>query len=342
MDLSQIVLVLVSIVFMLTGIVSTWKVTFVSVTSFLVWIMLIGVLKSIFRGFAVFVSALEKIILKIIPFVITSVIFLLGFSNVFVLNHPNPDWIQSNMTNSSSLLILQKSFIDLLGPFVNKYEEEDSSCLAITNATSSNSDAGGQTKPIYFVYGMLMTLVLQNIIIALISNVYTEEQEKSIDIFWKKRLEFVDEVYSFLAFFPSNDKLKKIISCADGWGNDIIGFDRDDFVSLYSSSFREAGWFSPLLLLARILIPTIIVLWFILGLLSLGVLWPKWMSRYVFEGKFEENKKNESFETNERNVKSLEEKAESNSAALENLEKKMEKKMDKMMAIMMELSVTNK
>jgi hypothetical protein len=119
----------------------------------------------------------------------------------------------------------------------------------------------GPLSYLAMIFAFTMGIILMNMVIAVISNKYTEVEAKSEIAFWESRLRYIVEVESMKNF-------KSIVSWKDvKWYKDVGKF-----------GFR----FVLTCLYAVIVAP--------LGLLTGGYLWPRPVKEYIFWGEMHEPK----------------------------------------------------
>jgi len=156
-----------------------------------VWLCLIGVLKTMNYRIGIFVNALIEILRELIPFGIVTLLLLLGFANLFhVATRDIPSTTLSGnstlsceVTNFFSYSTIQKWFLKSITMFLS---EEWFPVLEIDDIDD---------KVLFFcvLYGLVIWILILNVLIAKINNVFSEVDRKGRDAFWQDRVSFVAE-----------------------------------------------------------------------------------------------------------------------------------------------------
>jgi len=266
-------------------------------TTALVWINALFFLRSTFLQFSIFISGLNKIVSDLAPFLGVTFLLLIAFGEMYMAdNLANgrcniEDGVETKFCSFGESLL--STFDFFLGGI----------------SLSENSDSGIMTV-ISIVYGFLVTIVLLNVVIAIVSDSWAIVHEQGKNVFWQYRLIFLTEVKSYEEYLcisaePSwIDGLMKICdTCLDKvcnffwvreyWGSFDSIIDRvttEEYGGLswqFTYDYKRAGWCKK----AHMIIKTIILLaifwffvllWFLWGLASVGLFWPTSIRRAIF------------------------------------------------------------
>jgi len=177
----------------------------------MVWLCLIGVLKSMIYRIGIFVNAFFQIISAIIPFMVVTFLLLGAFANMFqVATHPSDNSLTSPSISLSSSTSLSPSTSTSPTPHTCKenifYDSPKSKWFLKTFAmflsdgwyptyAIDDMDEGIDQYVIALslIFGLIIGILILNIFIAKISNVFSEVDAKGRNIFWQDRLSFVAE-----------------------------------------------------------------------------------------------------------------------------------------------------
>jgi len=174
-----------------------------TLTTGIVWLHLILVLSNLFFEVCVFTVALRNVVLKLFPFFITTLFIVFSFGNMFYIANA----------------IETKGCLDDEGEG-GVYEGwlctlPDSYFTTFTMLLGANWIKFGQpslkvTTLLSMAFAIIIGLILLNILIAEIGNVYTEMRERGRHSFWTNRLSFITEICFALPmrYVPSLIQLK--------------------------------------------------------------------------------------------------------------------------------------
>lgn len=301
LHVAQLVMVALSSVVLYSGNPETNLERFLIIfTVGLLWLMVLGVLRYYFYGIAVFLFTMEQIVLELASFLTVSAFIISGFVH---MNHAaNTTSSYCSDDNEESFCKLGPLYADLYAMFFGVVEVEKIENRPIATTLS-------------YAFGFLIGLLFLNVLIAKISNVFLRVEARGKNVFWVNRSvllkegrdvgKFLASVIKFLAHKTccqnmTCDRLaccKKAFACADGWNTYtmstlILGGTKDVALIVFRKEWGDDV--SPkqraaAFLLRSIFFPLFFLLWFLLGLVSAGLLWPKWMSSQLFFGPEEAN-----------------------------------------------------
>eukprot|EP01083_Nonionella_stella_P145294 454996_1 len=161
-------------------------------------------------------------------------------------------------------------------------------------------------KVLSIAFGLIVGIILLNVVIAIVSESWTKSRVESEKTFWLLRMEFLmlfkfsTEESSVDKFLQGIDDLlseicKPFWPSKDYWGSFDSFFDRmlsDDVGSFQWQITNEIKTTlprkkSPKLIMSTaplllVIFLTIACIWFVIGLLSIGILWPRPIRRFIF------------------------------------------------------------
>jgi len=301
-DVTTIAIVAWCIVKMATNNIDDSFTAITVVAAAMVWFNALAFLRSTFLRFSIFVSGLMTIIQDLVPFLIVSLVLLVGFGEMY-----NIDSLASgecrNPTNDNGMFFCTfgDSLFSTYALFVGGIEMAD---LASTTIM----------KVISIAFGFFVAVILLNVVIAIVSNSWDSVAEEGKEVFWNYRLLFLNDIKNYEEVFSCVDGGD--IQCVEGltgfmdscldrickllwvrseyWGNFDSVLDR-----VISSKYGGLSWqyrydskqetnpVKKLFLTTKAALLVIIVgmsacIWFLVGLVTCGILWPKSMRRVIF------------------------------------------------------------
>eukprot|EP00584_Thalassiosira_punctigera_P026146 CAMPEP_0172577396 /NCGR_PEP_ID=MMETSP1067-20121228/138210_1 /TAXON_ID=265564 ORGANISM="Thalassiosira punctigera, Strain Tpunct2005C2" /NCGR_SAMPLE_ID=MMETSP1067 /ASSEMBLY_ACC=CAM_ASM_000444 /LENGTH=865 /DNA_ID=CAMNT_0013370083 /DNA_START=115 /DNA_END=2712 /DNA_ORIENTATION=+ len=267
----------------------------------LYWIMVLSFLQSIYVGFAVFVGGVIYVVKRLAAFLVSLIIILIMFTQIFwtlfrmseectdgggesytefpVESYNCPaanevDGIYDGCSESVDSCEPQngKPFCQFSTSFLKVFT------MLLGEVDDSFFIKEGWLASVFFaVFMFICVVVLANVLIAIVTDSYSVIQnERAALVFWSNRLDFVAEMDVI-----SNNFSRK------GRGEARGAFDPDDgrmgeywkkFMYLFDDDIDDHGVMSVEFIIYNILrifaAVIIIPLWIIIGLLSMGLLWP--------------------------------------------------------------------
>jgi len=215
-------------------------------------------LKKIFLPFATFVGGIVMVFKTLVPFVVCTALVLLLFAFLYHVekfdryNPLPPDHLQFDN--------LWVSFLSVFQMFVNAQEET--------------------TDFVDVFFGILTTIILLNVVIAIISIEWqlSTEEEKALRVFWEYRLTFIQDVTLSSKFEKSAKKVKKLLML------DLISNRFDQARSERIERFNDPSTKNGIGLYFFFVFQYGIFL--VLGFFSFGYLWPHKIRKDIFGVKF--------------------------------------------------------
>jgi len=167
-----------------------------TVTTGLTWLLFIYVLGDLIPEIAIFVAALRRIIVKLVPFLVTTLLLVFGFAHMFYIaniSHGNcaegaeiledEEITEDNWTCDLSANYFMALSMLLEGAHYFLVENP----IRLTEPTSN--------AIISICFAFLIITILLNILIAIISDVFSEVREKGTEEFWSNRYASMFELH---------------------------------------------------------------------------------------------------------------------------------------------------
>ena len=139
---------------------------------------------------------------KIIPFLCINVVLILMVSHMYLMWSTGQHNLCGNYMNGSNS---QSSGDGWICDLNSSYKETFAMFFSLENEAQSSHSA------ISFINGFIISILMLNILIAVISNYIMMALEKGNNKFWMNRLQFITEcqsffsLFSFLCIFSQND-----------------------------------------------------------------------------------------------------------------------------------------
>jgi ankyrin repeat protein len=161
--------------------------SWICITTGVVWLNLIVVISNLRFEISVFVAAIRKIVVQLIPFLLTTGTIILAFGNMFYIARLVEDRECISPDDESGLLegwfcTVQDSYFTTFTMFLS------------TDWVYFNRPAISLSIVLAYLFALVTGILLMNILIAEISNVYTDMREKGRLAFWSNRLSCVVEI----------------------------------------------------------------------------------------------------------------------------------------------------
>mmetsp|Transcript_49568 Transcript_49568/g.74800 ORF Transcript_49568/g.74800 Transcript_49568/m.74800 type:complete len:262 (-) Transcript_49568:289-1074(-) len=127
-------------------------------------------------------------------------------------------------------------------------------------------------KVIYAIFMFIVVILLTNVLIAIVTDSYNHiKSSKAQQVFWYNKFAFISEVDAGAENLPKNKYYERFTEWSRKTWSDWIDFKNDDEKMEY-------------LLHGLILLVSyfLVLLWLIVGLVSLGLLWPPQVRMFIF------------------------------------------------------------
>ena len=145
------------------------------VTAFLQSLFLLSYLKKTFFPFSKFVSGVVKIMLALVPFLVVNTLALFTFSFMyFVKGHE-----------------FEEQTIDYPMEKVNSFASKTSSFHTVFGRVAGGAE--GTSNSLDYVFGVIIIIILLNVVIAVVSDEWAKAVEEANSSFWSYRLDIVIE-----------------------------------------------------------------------------------------------------------------------------------------------------
>lgn len=154
------------------------------------WLGVLFGLGNVLFALSVFVAALVEIVHRLMPFIFTTGLIIVMFSHIFRMYFFDPnnecttdaDWVSTDGWTSCAIT---DSYLKSLSLFLSsEWDFEEKSGVSIM-----------------FALAIIVGILLLNIVIAVVSNVFTEVTENAERAFWENRISWIAEMNLMLALF---------------------------------------------------------------------------------------------------------------------------------------------
>ena len=273
-------------------------------TTGVLWLSVLKFLKNILMPFAVFCHSLTRIIRDLIPFMSCLVVVLIAFSQSFYSNFQGTEVCQDVDDNDYA-----NDFCSWSDSYLKVYD-----MMQNPDLTDFDSITG---KILYISFTFAIVIALLNVLIGIVCNTYDQLAEKGgHTVFWLNRLVMVNELdglkrnlrYFFCCqfyFSPTKQKERMQVHYIDGydlgggraiWEILMVSFENVNYnfrkrlrivekykeagLQLYLDHRLDSKNDPPVF--ARFVGIQVIPIWFFLGLVTLGLLWPPQVRSWMF------------------------------------------------------------
>jgi len=302
-----------------------------ALTVIFIWLKIAIYLRQTFQTFAVFLGAMIYILRRLTFFVISMAIFLIAFTQLFstekMFTKEYNEVCKLQATNATKC-----GEIDSIQGKIDDFHY----CTfwraflhMLTMLLGEVDDTEFWPEPFILIFFLLfmifMVVILATVLIAVVTDSYKIIQmQRSAIVFWKNRLHFVAQVDAISSGFQ-NENLQKGFCCKrDHYNKGLnagVGSGAtfgNDFWKQVMDLFEDevdTGFMSPdfwiynfmRLITAVFIIPA----WFLLGLLSLGWLWPPQLRQFFWTAPVTKNTEATEEQLRKTQVESLDERVNS-------------------------------
>ncbi|KAL7579887.1 hypothetical protein ACA910_004894 [Epithemia clementina (nom. ined.)] len=287
-------------------------------TQGVLYVDVIVFLKSTYVDFAVFVNGVYYVVQRLLAFLIAVGVILLAFAQMFFFIFKNTDLCREigytvNDDNLNNLLNLgcrfphctfEDSLLKVYTMMMGEIGDEKRYSLGPTSLTA---------QILYVAYAFLVVILLSNVLIAIVTDSYEIIQnDRAAIVFWSNRLDFVAEMDAIV--FGAQ---RRLCCCANknnlapgapihvqetaSGGPDLYGHGDTDRGDGQSSNFMRYGWAQVMQLFDETLyedmdwleawvyncfrifsVLFIIPFWFLMGIVTVGLLWPPQIRELLF------------------------------------------------------------
>ena len=261
----------------------------------ILWVKLLAFLRNMLIDFAVFVGGVFYVVQRLSAFLVSLGVILLAFAQMFYTVFQQSEYclVQPNDFRSREI-ILEETRCDanMMHPYCNYWTSFISVYTMLLGEVSKDDfESSGVATALFVIFMFLVVILLANVLIAIVTDSYKviREQRAAI-VFWTNRLDFVAEMDA-IANGPWKERLKrglgikteqvpastnqKAVFGYETWKQFLGLFEEDMYESVFSFDFA-------ICIVLRALAVIVIPLWFLLGLLTMGLLWPPQLRKQIF------------------------------------------------------------
>ena len=269
----------------------------------ILWVKLLAYLRSTLIDFAVFVRGVFFVVRRLSAFLVCLSVILLAFAQMFTTIFRQSDYCinQPNNELSDAIILAQTkcdagqlaSYCTFCDAFLGVYT------MLLGEVDESPFIDYSVALALFVIFMFLVVILLANVLIAIVTDSYRVIQDqKAAIVFWTNRLDFVAEMDAiangpwtiiFLKIWRCFCKAKSRDEVDEMDEMDMNSFTMKQFWSNIMELYEEEGHEGMLsinflaytflrIFCALILIPC----WLLLGLLTMGYLWPPQIRIYLF------------------------------------------------------------
>lgn len=287
-------------------------------TQGILYVDVIVFLKSTYVDFAVFVNGVYYVVQRLLAFLIAVGVILLAFAQMFFFIYKNTSLCtgaesSSNCTDAESTsncadcrfphCTFEDSLLKVYTMMMGEIGDEKRYSFGPTSLTA---------QILYVAYAFLVVILLSNVLIAIVTDSYEIIQnDRAAIVFWSNRLDFVAEMDAIvygaqrrLFCFSNKNNLApgapmNVRETATG-APDVVGIDSDrgdgqslkymryawaQVMQLFDESLYEdvdwvEAWVYNVFRIFSVLF--IIPFWFLMGVVTVGLLWPPQIREALF------------------------------------------------------------
>jgi len=263
-------------------------------------------LRNVYIDFAIFSGGVLNVLARLKAFIFCLVIFLVAFSRFFYTLYQETEYCRTAPTlyrddienDEIRHALVHEIQCDAYDP--RPWCDHRSSLLTVFTMLLGEIDEGKfETEEVgplalvmFCLFMFLMVILLANVLIAIVTDSYKVIQdERAAIVFWSNRLDFIAQMDA-VANGPWKRKLRKMIGLSsrkkkrEGGKKTVLGevtwermtgllFDDDNDIGIFNIEFY-------CYLILKIITAGLIPIWFLLGIISFGILWPPQIRRFFF------------------------------------------------------------
>jgi hypothetical protein len=256
-------------------------------TVIVLWLKVLGYLRNMLIDFAVFVGGVLHVVQRLAAFLAALVVILVAFSQMFLTVFRQTPYC----TNPPDVAGDADKWCEDYRPFCAFWTSFLSVYTMLLGEVDEEKFQSSKVATFLFcLFMFLVVILLANVLIAIVTDSYKVIQyERAAIVFWTNRLDFVAEMDAI-----ANGPWKKPLKSCCGMGKDDKGvasegstFGKelwkrlmDLFDDDIEESYMSAEYFADLSL--RVFTAAFIFFWILLGISSLGYLWPPQVRVAIF------------------------------------------------------------
>jgi len=302
-DVIFFILVLFMAGVMHTGALTLRAFRYISVVFFVVLNgNMIYFLKDFYIDFAIFVNLLLYIVTHLVPFLISLLVFLIMFAQIFNTIFMDDlrycpcikNTTDTTTTNVTCGLDEENSEFCEFGTSLFRVFE-----MLLGEVNEDDFKEDGLAIFFFYLFMFLVVILLANILIAIVTDSYgVIQNERAAIVFWSNRLDYTAEKDAILSWplirnFFSKGASSNEVDDANNYDTYRGGGKADSFREVWKKLmdlfddgvYDDSGLFYHLIciFLLRVVAALIILLWVIVGAISVGVLWPPQVREYLLK-----------------------------------------------------------
>jgi hypothetical protein len=276
-----------------------------SLSVFFIITKLLAYLRNVYIDFAIFSGGVLHVLSRLGAFIFCLILFLVAFSRFFVTLFQEstycdtaPPVYESTMNNET----LRHELMNEIQcgsyeprPWCNDWSAILSVYTMLLGEIDESKFIDDEVGPLaVFVFALFMffiVILLANVLIAIVTDSYKVIQDqRAAIVFWTNRLDFIAQMDA-VANGPWKRKVRKIMGLSNRKSDEVSKmalFGQDAWKGMMDLLFEEDpdDVYFPVYFLLRvftalILIPT----WFLLGIVTFGILWPPQIRAFFFTSK---------------------------------------------------------
>lgn len=268
----------------------------VSVT--VLWLKLLAYLRNMLIDFAVFVGGVFYVVRRLAAFLTALCVILVAFAQMFYTIFQQSQYCtqQPNDQYPDELILdMTRCGANEIAPFCNFWTSFLSVYTMLLGEVSETNFATSKVATVLFVVFMfLCVILLANVLIAIVTDSYKVIQDqRAAIVFWTNRLDFIAEMDA-IANGPWKRRFRKWFGFGEDDGENQSGrrteqiFGKDLWnrcMELFEDEIDDGYMSVDFLLytLLRIIVAAVIIpLWLLLGLITVGWVWPPQVREAVF------------------------------------------------------------
>lgn len=247
--------------------------------------------------FAVFAGGVFHVMRRLAAFLVCLTIILVAFSRMFYTLYQNTEYCAVNSedepTEEEILLLISCGNLEV-NQWCNGWDSFLSVYTMLLGEVDETQFQGNPTATVLFVLFMfLVVILLANVLIAIVTDSYKVIQDqRAAIVFWTNRLNFIAQMDA-IANGPWRTLLRKALGLqeksqqldSDAWTNVLGKRYWRSLMDLYEDDIHanvlSFEYFA--VTLVRMMVTVFIIpAWILLGLITLGWLWPPQIREYFF------------------------------------------------------------
>jgi len=265
------------------------------------WTKLVVFMRFMLIDFSVFVGGLISVVRRLVAFLTALIIILVMFAQMFITIYRNSDdcmiWNKRVEQDPTDLCFGDEvafNFCEYWTALIRVVT------MLLGEVTEDEFSDDNFSILVFCLFMFLVVILLANVLIAIVTDSYKVIQDtRAAIVFWTNRLDFVAEMDA-ISSGPWKAKLKEYLGLNVAERNfdhkKKVTFGQDFWIrlmDLFESDVENTGMFSVefwcYLFLRVVTAIFLIPGWILLGLLSLGWLWPPQIREHLFTSTITKN-----------------------------------------------------